>query len=212
MFNRKFILVKKYIQNRFSKLFLFIIKFFLKLELFSFLRTYKNMRKSQIFMLDLIFSFVILIAAIGLASIYFSEVTQDENLYELNQDLINRFTTTSINSLNSEEIRQLFSQGEIQNIEYSIAQQVSEYYFVGKDDLARNVTRIFVENFDQEQFFLNVSLIDDVGSSSNLYSSSNLRVSFDNASSSYTLRREVITFLDRSQIIGPYTFEISIWQ
>ena len=178
---------------------------------FKHLNLNKFRSKGQIFMMDLIFSFVILIVALGIASIYYSEVSNDDGLYEFTQDSLNRITTTSINSLNSPEIRNLFVQGKINNIENSIAQQVSIFYENGDLELARNVTRIYFENTEGNQYFMNISLINTTNSYS-LYSSPVIRVSYEESKVSYAMSREVIAFTNRSQIIGPYTFQIILWQ
>ena len=171
----------------------------------------KNFRSAQIFMMDLIFSFVILLVALGIASIYYTEVSQDEGLYDFTQQNINRLTSVSINSLNNEEIRTLFSEGKISNIDYSVAQQASAFYYGGNLDLARNITRIFFENTEDKQFFMNISLNNGTDSIS-LYSSPQIRVSYEDSKTSYSLSREVITFINKTTIVGPYNFRIIIWQ
>jgi hypothetical protein len=171
----------------------------------------KNSRSAQIFMMDLVFSFVILLVAIGIASIYYTQVSDDEGLYDFTQQSINRLTSLSINSLNNEEIRTLFSQGKITDIEYSLAQQISTFYYLGDQDLAKNITRIFYENTEGKEFFMNITL----GNQTNnfeLYSSPQIRVSYEDSRVSYSLNREVITFYNGTTIIGPYTFTITIWQ
>ncbi len=187
------------------------------LLLFNFLKSFfiiepkKFNSKCQIFMLDLIFSFTILIVAIGLSSIYFSQSTQNEDLFDLTQDILNQITMTSINSLNNEEIRDLFASGQLKNIDFSVAQQVSEFYYNGEFGLAQNITKIFIENYDRAEYNINITLIDG-STTENLYLSENIRTSLDNSKNAYSLKREVITFIDRTNLVGPYTFEVVMWQ
>lgn len=182
------------------------------LNSFSIKKVNTKYTKGQIFMMDLIFSFIVLLVALGIASLYYSNVSDDEGLYDFTQESINRLTTLSINSLNNEEIRKLFATGKITNIENSLAQQISIFYDEGELDLARNITRIFFENTEGQQFFMNISLINSSGSDVSLYASPRVRVSYEDSKTSYAMTREVIAFHNGSYIIGPYSYRIIIWQ
>ena len=86
-------------------------------------------RKSQIFIFDFITSFIILIVAIVIVLSYFQSTSDNVDIYGINLEIIDSFTTTNINSLNNEEVRNLFIAREITNIENTIAQQVGEFYY-----------------------------------------------------------------------------------
>ena len=167
-------------------------------------------RIGQIFMFDLIFSFVILIVFFAISFAYYSDTSDTESLYELNQDIMNRFTTVKINSLNSQEIRDFFKTSRIRNVENRVSQQVVEFYHYGDILSAQNLTRVFVSSYDSRSLFIDV-LIKNQTNEFSLYQSTNVRVSFNDSTQSYVTRRSIQSFVN-SELIGPYLLEVRVWR
>ena len=169
--------------------------------------------KGQIFLFDLIFAIVILIVSVGIFLTYFITTYENEDIYSLNYELMNSFTTTSINSLNDEGIRDFFSKGYIRNKDDTIAQQVASFYYSGEVSLAQNLTEIFVKNYLSKEMSYNVT----ISNSSDflvLYQSDLRRKNLEDASIASVTRRAVFGYSksDPSFVYGPYTITIQIWQ
>jgi hypothetical protein len=166
-------------------------------------------KKSQIFIFDFISSFVILIVAIVIVLSYFQSTSDNVDIYGINAEIIDIYTTTKINELNNFEVRDLFVRGLITNIENTIAQQVSEFHYRGADSNSRNLTRIFVQDFITQQMNINVTLYDEVHSF-NIYSDINKEIEFQNAEISSVTERLVFGTYQGDKYT--YTFKIELWQ
>lgn len=174
--------------------------------------------KSQIFIFDMIFSIVIIIVSIGIAFSYYSNVSQNIDIYELNKNILTSFTTTPINSLNSEFVKDLFKQREVKNIDNSIAQQASEFYYrytlEGGDNLekSRNLTQSFIEDFISPE--MNFQIVLDDGSSKTYLFNQSAKlnsVSEQDADIVSYSQRTVFGFLNRTNYYGPYILEVKLW-
>lgn len=159
--------------------------------------------KSQIFLFDVIFSVVILIVSIGIVFSYFTETYSNDDLYTLNYDILDSMTTTKINSLNNEEIRDMFREGNIQNIENTLAQQIGEFINNGEIYLAKNLTEIFLKNHVNNRMNFNITM-------GGVTLFEQIR-SLKNESRMVTkTQRDVFGFEDRSSSYE-YTLKIEIW-
>ena len=164
--------------------------------------------KSQIFFFDLIFSFVILVVSLGLFFTYFLVVNDNEDIHTLNREVLERFTTTNINALNNEEVREMFVRNEITNIQNTVAQQVAEFYYDGENELAQNLTSIFISSFSSTELNIVVEIYNTTDSYV-LYSTE-LRNSKEDSDVVSSQTRDVIGFRN-GESFGPYTFNIDIW-
>lgn len=167
--------------------------------------------KSQIFMLDLIFSFIVLIVSFGLAMSYFSNTSSNIDIYDLNNEIMNSFTLTELNSLNGQEIRDFFSSGYIRNYHNTVAQQAGEFYYLNRDDLAQNLSEFFVKDYIKKQFNFNITLSNGTTTVS-LYDEVNNGISLENASLVSVTKRSIYGFIDLTRSYGPYDFKVVIWQ
>lgn len=172
----------------------------------------KGGKKSQIFMFDLILSSVILIVSIGLVFSFFIHQTQNKNIYDLSNSVLNGFTQTKINTINSHEVRNMFIAGEIRNIQNTVAQQVGAFYYQSNFSLAKNLSKDFLRDYVSSQFNFQV-ILDNNTINYTLYSALSIpNLSFDNSSISTQVSRIVFGFFNSSTIYGPYTIIIRVWQ
>jgi hypothetical protein len=167
-------------------------------------------KKSQIFIFDLIFATFMVFVSIGIFFTYFSETRSNSNLYSINYEILDSFTTTNINSLNDEVIREMFKTGEIRNKDNTIAQQVAEFFYLGKEDLARDLTDVFVKNYISLQMNYNISIRNETDSL--VLKTSNNNLDFQNASIASASNRLIIGFNDKDSFYGPFDLSIKIWQ
>jgi len=167
--------------------------------------------KSQIFLFDLLFSFIILVVSISIIFSYYNSTTDNVDIYSFNLKIINSLTKTSINSLNDDEIRKMFIDKKIRNIKNSVAQQISDFYYVGKLDDAKNLTRIFIKDYVTKNINLNLTLINESGGEFNLYYVQNTNKKISDASILSENNRVVIGFINNTNYYGPYIFKVKIW-
>ncbi len=179
-----------------------------------------RVNKGQFFLFDLILSIVIIIVSLSLIFNYYIYVEEDSDLYELNKNIINSFTNTKINDLNDDVVRDMFRKNYIKNIENTVAQQVIEFYFdannpVLKKKLAKNLTRVFVEDYIDKQMNFNFTLSNSTDSSCSdcvfvLHTALNKKeVSFEDASVVSVNNRRIFGF-EGTKVHGPYLFEVKI--
>ena len=165
-------------------------------------------KKSQFFMLDVIFSFVILIIAIGIAVAYTTTAFEEEGLYDLSIEIMEQYTTTEVNSLNNEEIRNFFLTNKITNVDNTIAQQSGEFYLKDNIEDAKTLSRVFIDTYERRNIFLNISIFNETHSQT-LYVSQNAD-DFEEAQTSYVHSREILVFYENE--VHPFTVEVSAWQ
>lgn len=159
-------------------------------------------------MFDLIFSFVILVVAIGIALYYSTSSFQEEGLFDLSQDIIDQYTTTSINSLNNQEIRDFFLGNKISNVDNSIAQQTAEFYLDSQITDAQTLNRVFIETYERRNLYISLSLLNTTNTL-NPYTTSGAPP-FEDAKTSYVNSREILVI--SGDDVKTFTAEVKIWQ
>lgn len=176
-------------------------------------------KKSQIFIFDLIFAFIILIVSLGLFYAYYLDVDENEQLYDLNMDILNGFTNTKINNLNDDGIRDLFIQNKIRNIENSVAEQVVEFYINNNTypGEAESLTKIYVKDYVDKQMNFLLSIENKTGGDYLvLYKYPEdpmpFRVEYENASIATHSQRIIFSFRNQTEFYGPFVFKVKIWK
>jgi hypothetical protein len=106
----------------------------------------------------------------------------------------------------------MFRNNQIKNPQNTVAQQIAEFYYRGNQELAENLTRIFVEDFINDYLNLQVVLYDSSGVEEELYAERRSSVTFKNAEITATTKREVFGFINKTTSYGPYMFEVRVWQ
>jgi hypothetical protein len=171
-------------------------------------------KKSQVFLFDGIIGFTLIIIALGVILTYYSSSYENQNIHSLNQQLLNSYTSTKINDLNDNEIRNFFRQGQIRNIQNSIAQQTAEFHYEGKLGSAKNLTEIFVDDFVTKQINAQILIYDNItiNTPTELYIKKNRAIELVDAKSISSTKRSVIGFINTTSSYGPYTIQIILWQ
>ena len=175
----------------------------------------KKHQKSQVYLFDLIVSFFILLGVLVIAVRYYSSETANSDIYEQGQELLDRYTTTNINSLNDEYVRELFRDNKVTNIENTVAQQVAEFYYVGDIDAAGNLTQLFLGTKLLSEVNLNLSLYNESdGVYYVLYAirgkGGSLQIKDATVSSVY--KRLVAGYSNETKNSYEYEFEVEIWE
>jgi hypothetical protein len=109
-------------------------------------------KKSQVFILDLIFSFTILIASLGFTVVYLHSPQNDitsNNLNELSLNIMEKITTTHLSQVGS-GLDDFRINDLIKDYDYSIAKQIAEYYYLSQDELAINLTKVVTNTYPNE--------------------------------------------------------------
>jgi len=170
-----------------------------------------SFRKSQIFLLDLIFATIIILVIVGISLSYYTLVSTNSHIYFLNNEIINTVTKTEINSLNSEYIRDLFIQGKIENYHNTIIQQIVAFYLSSNYGDSRNLTEDFLQNHINKQYNINITLRNSTRDIE-LYSKLNRDIRIEDASIVSVRKREVMGFVNSTSSFGPFTLKIELWQ
>lgn len=170
-----------------------------------------NAKKSQIFLFDLISSLVIIIVTLGIVFSYYTVSSQNVDLYSQNQEIMSSLSQTRVNSLNNEEIRQLFIQSEIRNVDNTVGQQIGEFYARGRLDLARNISESFLDDFVLQQVNFQLLLLNE-STVIYLYNETPSNLAFEDSSISSVTRRTIFGFSNSTTLFGPYVFEMRLWQ
>lgn len=164
-------------------------------------------------MFDLIFAVIIIVVSLSLLFSYSIETTSNINIYNLNRNILSGFTTIPINNLNAEDIRQMFIDSKIRNIENTVGQQVIEFYALGEDEYAKNLTDIFVRDYVDSQMnflFTLENATDVLLNLSEIYNRPEM--SYDNATIASAAQRHIFTFRNSTDFYGPYVLKIKIWK
>ena len=166
--------------------------------------------KTQIFIFDLIFSLIIIMVSLGIVTTYFVNTSYNRDIYDLSNQLLNGFTQTKINTLNSDEIRDMFINNQIKNVDNTVAQQVAEFYYLGNPDLAKNLTRIFIKDYVLTQLSLNLTFSNEI-EEIELFSQINFDQNLENSEITSYSSRKIFGFLNVTDYYGPYEFRVRIW-
>lgn len=168
-------------------------------------------RKSQIFIFDLIFASIMIFVSLGLFFTYFSTTTDNSNIYTMNYEILNSISKTGINSLNDIGIRDMFKNGYIKNKDNTVAQQIAEFVYINRSDLAQDLTQIYIKNYISRQMNYNITLSNSTFTQV-LYQGKNTNVNLSESTISSSSNRIIIGFLNKDSFYGPYTLKITIWQ
>lgn len=167
-------------------------------------------KKSQIFMFDFITALVIIVVGIAIILSYFQIELENTNVYDLNLQIMDSFTTNKINDLNNAEVRELFIQRRINNVENTIAQQVSEFYFRNSSSgLANSLTELYISDFISNAHNINVSISDGVIEES-IYLQLSNPTSMDDSELSSSITRVIFGVWGSDSFV--YDLRIDIWQ
>ncbi len=167
-------------------------------------------KKSQIFLFDLILSIVILMVSMGISISYFVNISNNVDIYDLNNQILTNFVKTELNSLNGDEIRDLFIAGKIKNIHNSVAQQVSEFYYFNYNSDANNLTELFVSSYikNQMNFKFEISNNSNFNTTSILFEQ--IRFPEEKSEISAVSKKTIIGFIDQDNYYI-YHLRLKIW-
>lgn len=173
--------------------------------------SFYNSSKSQIFMFDLILAFIIFIVSLGIVFSYFVSTTENVDIYDYNYEILSGITQTKINSLNSIEIRQMFLDNQIKNIDNTVAQQIGEFYHDGKTDLAHNLTRIYIKDYVNKQMNFRITILNQTNSEILFEDIKNEKNESDSGTILSVTQRTIFGFINKDTTYGPDIIRIEIW-
>lgn len=170
---------------------------------------YKN--KSQIFVLDLIFSIIILVVTFTVAFSYYSNQKDNTFIYDLNSNIVNSLTQTKINSLNNDIFIEMFKNGNIKNIDDTIVIELINLIDDNNLNLAQNVTKLFLNNYNIKGTNINITLSNS-SNIYNLYNYSDSYLSFNQSEISAVISRKIILYNPSLVDYNIFNLEVKIWQ
>ena len=174
----------------------------------NFFSNIKYNKNSQIFLLDFIFATVLIVVSVGTFFIYFSATDPQEDLFDITYRLAELMSSTEINELNNDFVRNLFINREVTNIENSILQQISEFYERGNLTLAANLTSNTVDTYLIERVGFEIELLDVDSGAVEVLDSSGSFLDKNESKTVATIQRQIIGFEDGEPFIHRYNFEV----
>jgi len=162
--------------------------------------------KSQVFFFDMLLSAIFLMIAIGIIYSLKMVDSENSNVYNYANNLMDYFFNTEINDLNENVVVQLFKDNLVRDIHANLAQQIAYFYFEGLDGYADNLTKGIVLGNLPKNMNINITINNTV-----LYYKRN-NVKFKDAKTVYGISRVVFGYYNSTKIYGPYNFKIVIWQ
>lgn len=174
----------------------------------NYFNDHKYNKNSQIFLLDFIFATVLIIVSVGTFFVYFTVTDPQEDLFDITYRLTNTMSSTYINELNNDFVRDLFINREVTNIENTILQQVSEFYERGEFILADNLTSNVVDTYLVERVGYEIELLDVDSGTTRILDSSGSYLDKDDSKTVATIQRQIIGFEGDEPFIHRYSFEV----
>jgi flagellar basal body-associated protein FliL len=169
---------------------------------------YQTNSKSQIFMLDLIVAVVLIVVSLGIFFTFFINTDSQADMYDVVSQLTESMSSTKINDLNNQFVRDLFIDQEIRNIDNTILQQVSEFENTGRRELAQNLTKELTNVYIQDKIGYNITLKTSVSGTPIILDSSQRYASREEAKAVASIQRQVTGFNETDFYIHQYNFEV----
>ncbi|MCH8520083.1 MAG: hypothetical protein LAT82_04995 [Nanoarchaeota archaeon] len=168
-----------------------------------------NNKKSQIFIIDLILAFVIVVVTIGVIAANYVNTDSQRDLFDIAFRTSNSMGSIGINDLNNEYVRQLFIQQRIQNIDNTIIQQISDFYIRGETEYARNLTNEISQIYIPNSVGYNITLIDVTNEGVIFELDSNQRFgSREESDSIASIEKQIIIFRGVESYFHRYKIEV----
>jgi len=178
-------------------------------------------RKAYIFSLDAIVAIGVMVIGIVLVLMSLSYTPTESQAVTLSQDLLNAFYSTRIYDLNDQDylyVRFLKGNGNITNMENTILEQLGEFYYRSTSlgcvycmalagNIVKNISYYSIpEQYSFKMLVNNISLYER--------KSTNLMVSSEQNESRLlmTSKRIFSGYINRTDMWGPYTAEVIVWQ
>ena len=173
--------------------------------------------KSQIFVVDLVFSFVLLIVTVAVLFTYYVDTDQNVDIYQVNVDILDSLSKTRINSLNDQTIRELFQNAATRrniNVENTLAQQIIQFVrldAVDGEELARNITNVIVNSYVGRELNVNLTLTNGSEVTPLYYVNNAGNPVFKDATISSSNERLIIGFVNRTEYYDNYLLQLRVW-
>ena len=170
-------------------------------------------KHSQIFIIDLILASVIIIVTFGVVlSTYLSSESQ-RDLFDIAFRASNSMASIGINDLNNDFVRELFVNQQIQNIDNTLLQQVSEFYVRGQNDLGQQLAEQISEIYFPSTVSFEIELVNITNPNSihtiPIYNRTRFGISED-SSSIASIEKQIIVFTNDD--IFFHRYDIRVWR
>ncbi len=156
-------------------------------------------------MLDIILSFFFILVTVGIIYSFTIVDYSNNEVYSSNLRILDGLCNTGINELNSDYIVQLFREGMIKDIGFSIAQQIGYFIYIGNYSYAINLTRDFVKDIVPKGISVEISM------GGVLLYNKNYSTPFKNATTRFVTSRKILGFINSSRYFE-YDLEVATWQ
>ena len=167
--------------------------------------------KSQIFIIDLILASVIIIVTFGVVLSSYLNSESQRDLFDIVFRASNSMASTGINDLNNPFVRDLFINQQIENIDNTLLQQVSEFYIRGLDELGQNLSREVSEIYFPDTVSFNITKTDITDPNNiqtiEIHNRTRMGVSQDSTSIA-SIEKQIIVFTNNDVFFHIYNFKV----
>lgn len=165
-------------------------------------------RGAYFFVLDAIIAGAIfIITTVIVLGSYLNTPTTDQS-YLLAEDTMKFMLNTKIKDFHDPQVLEWAENGDINNPEQSIFQQVAEFYFLNMDSHATNLTRIIIESLWPQQYGVSYSIIEETQNQT-IYERYSERI--PNSKFLQTSRKLTFFKINETSYFGPAISEVRIW-
>ena len=173
------------------------------------------MKKSQIFILDAIFSFFLILIAFGIILSYYYVEVDNSLIFETSSEIVEEMSIINMKDLNDENIRRMFVQKNIENPKSTVLEQVSNFYYLEEFENAKDLTTFFIESISTFPFNAQVIIYDyDSGVKTDgfyLYVNEVSDISLEDSNTRSFLSKQIFGFSSRKEKYE-HIIEVIIWQ
>ncbi|MBI4150311.1 hypothetical protein HY488_02810 [Candidatus Woesearchaeota archaeon] len=161
-------------------------------------------RRGFFFTTDVMLCIIVLVIGFVLVWSSFTEEPPKEQPYFLAEDVSSIMATTT-NADVLDKIMSLVEDGSVVNFEYTLFEQIGDFYVQGKYDIAFQYTKRLAENILPPQYSIAI-LFENY----TIYNQTRT-VSQNQSAFLLSSKRMVVIVSNASELLGPYTGEVRVW-
>ncbi len=161
-------------------------------------------RHGFIFTVDVMLCMIVLVIGFVLVWSSLTEEPPKEQPYFLADDVATIMATT-INADILDKIDSFVERGAITNLEYTIFEQIGEFYVKNEMDDAFRYTKLFAQNILPPQYSIAILFENEA-----VYNKTKA-LPPEKAAFLISAKRMVVMVANESQLLGPYTAEVRVW-
>jgi hypothetical protein len=171
----------------------------------------KNKKGAYFFVMDAVIAGAVLVAALLFIFSSFSSAPERDTIVSTTEDFSNYLHSTTMRQYSSPAVNAMIEDGNITNLDNTIAAQIVEFYQSGKVDEANNLTADVARSIVPADRGLIIEF--QLASESLIYNSTFHKDPATLNSSSLVISAKRLTFrlVNETTLFGPVWVEVKVW-